>query len=72
MNYVLKHNFKYDGAFTSIIESPALTEQEIKTKQDISLVEALKNTQTIEDATRVFMTKFERPNAKYANYDKRL
>lgn len=43
--YVLKHNFKYDGAFTSIIESPALTEQEIKTKQDISLAEALKNTQ---------------------------
>ena len=43
--YVLKHNFKYDGAFASIIESPALTEQEIKTKQDISLAEALKNTQ---------------------------
>ena len=34
--------------------------------------EALKNTQTLEDATRVFMTKFERPNAKYANYNKRL
>lgn len=43
--YVLKHNFTYDGAFTSIIESPALTEQEIKTKQDISLGQALKNTQ---------------------------
>ncbi len=43
--YVLKHNFKYDGAFTSVIESPVLTEQQIKTKQDISLAEALKNTQ---------------------------
>lgn len=43
--YVLKHNFTYDGAFTSVIESPALTEQEIKTKQDIGLQEALKNTQ---------------------------
>ena len=43
--YVLKHNFTYDGAFTSVIESPALTEQEIKTKQDVSLGEALKNTQ---------------------------
>ena len=43
--YVLKHNFKYDGAFTSIIESPALTSQEIKTKQDISLKEALRNTE---------------------------
>lgn len=43
--YVLKHNFTYDGAFTSIIESPALTEQEIKTKQDISLREFLRNTE---------------------------
>ena len=43
--YVLKHNFTYDGAFTSVIESPALTEQEIKTKQDISLGESLKNTE---------------------------
>ena len=43
--YVLKHNFTFDGTFTSVIESPALTEQEIKTKQDISLGEALKNTQ---------------------------
>lgn len=34
--------------------------------------EALKNTQTVEDATRVFMTKFERPNPKYANFTKRL
>lgn len=43
--YVLKHNFTYDGTFASIIESPALTEQEIKTKQDISLGEALRNAQ---------------------------
>lgn len=43
--YVLKHNFTYDGAFTSVIESPALTEQEIKTKQDIKLGTALRNTQ---------------------------
>lgn len=43
--YVLKHQFTYDGSFASIIESPALTEQEIKTKQDIGLKEALKNTQ---------------------------
>lgn len=43
--YVLKHNFTYDGAFTSIIESPALTDQEIKTKQDVSLREFLRNTE---------------------------
>lgn len=43
--YVLKHNFTFDGTFTSVIESPAPTEQEIKTKQDISLGEALRNTQ---------------------------
>lgn len=43
--YVLKHNFTFDGTFTSIIKSPALTEQEIKTKQNVSLQEALRNTQ---------------------------
>ena len=43
--YVLKHGFTYDGTFTSIIESPALTEQEIATKQELSLGEILKNTQ---------------------------
>lgn len=43
--YVLKHNFTFDGTFTSNIESPALTEQEIKTKQDTGLGEALRNTQ---------------------------
>ena len=43
--YVLKHNFTYDGTFTSVIESPALTGQEIKTKQDVSLMKALSNTQ---------------------------
>lgn len=43
--YVLKSNFTYDGSFTSVIESPALTEQEIKTKQDISLSKKLYDTQ---------------------------
>ena len=43
--YVLKHKFTYDGSFTSVIESPALTEQEIKTKQDISLGQKLVNVQ---------------------------
>lgn len=43
--YVLLHNFIYDGSFESTIQSPVLTEQEIKTKQKISLREALKNTE---------------------------
>ena len=43
--YVLLHQFTYDGSFESIIQSPALTEQEIKTKQKKSLGEALKNTE---------------------------
>lgn len=45
--YVLKHEFKFNGAFESVIESPALTEQEIKTKQDITLQEKLRNTQIV-------------------------
>lgn len=40
--YVLKHKFTYDGSFSSVIESPALSKQEIKTKQDSSLAEILK------------------------------
>ena len=43
--YVLKHKFTYDGSFTSIIESPALTEQEIKNKQDKNLAKLLSETQ---------------------------
>lgn len=43
--YVLKHKFTYDGTFASVIESPALTKQEIKTKQDVSLAQKLLNTQ---------------------------
>ncbi len=43
--YVLKHTFTYDGAFTSVIESPVLTEQEIKIKQNGSLSERLRRTE---------------------------
>ena len=42
--YVLTHTFKYDGSFYSKITSPVLTKQEVATKQDISLGEALRNT----------------------------
>lgn len=35
-------------------------------------LEALKNTNTVEEATRVFMSKFERPDLKYANFNRRL
>lgn len=43
--YVFNHIFTYDGTFASEISSPALTEQEIKTKQDVSLGQLLINTQ---------------------------
>ena len=43
--YVLNHDFQYDGTFYSKVSGNALTEQEIKTKQDVSLAEALSNTQ---------------------------
>lgn len=45
--YALIHTFKYDGTFTSIIESPALTKQETQIKNDVSLKEVIKNTQLI-------------------------
>ena len=45
--YVLEHEFKYDGTFYSTIKSPALTGQEIKTKQNVSLKEKLRNTEII-------------------------
>lgn len=37
-----------------------------------SALTALRNTNSIADATKVFMDKFERPNKKYANFAKRL
>jgi len=45
--YVLKHKFTFDGAFMSEIESPVLTQQEVQTKQDISLGDKLRTTQII-------------------------
>ena len=47
--YVLKHNFTYDGTFTSVIESPVLTEQQVKNKQEMTLQKKLTNTQIIVD-----------------------
>jgi len=45
--YILKHNFTFNGTFISEIESPVLTEQQIQTKQDVSLGDKLRNTQII-------------------------
>ena len=42
--YVLQHEFTFDGAFKSIIKSPAMTQQEVSIKQDISLGEKLNQT----------------------------
>lgn len=39
--YVLKHKFTYDGAFASVIESPAFTKQEVKHKQNVSIAQSL-------------------------------
>ncbi len=50
--YVLSHTFTYDGAFTSIIESPALTSEEQKIKNEKSgnsIKERLKRTEVIVD-----------------------
>ena len=45
--YVLQHQFTYDGAFTSMIKSPAMTKNQVETKQDISLGEKLRKTEII-------------------------
>lgn len=42
--YILQHQFTYDGTFKSVIKSPALTEQQVQTKQDVSLGEKLSQT----------------------------
>ena len=47
--YVLNHKFEYDGSFKSIIESPALTEQQIKTKQQSTFFDKVKRTEVIVD-----------------------
>lgn len=42
--YVLQHQFTFDGTFRSVIKSPAMTEQQVAIKQDISLGERLRQT----------------------------
>ena len=52
--YVLSHTFTYDGAFTSVIESPALTSEEQKVKNEKngnSLKERMRRTEVIVDKT---------------------
>jgi hypothetical protein len=59
-SYVLQNEFKYNGAFSNVIKAPVLTEQELITKQDVSLGEALRNTQIIvnkQDGTITSLTK---------------
>ena len=46
-SYVLQNQFKYNGAFSNVIKAPVLTEQELITKQDISLGEKLRQTEII-------------------------
>lgn len=46
-SYVLQNEFKYDGTFYNVIKCPVLTEQQVKTKQDISLGEKLRQTEII-------------------------
>ena len=45
--YVLQHEFTFNGAFMSVIKSPAVTKQEIANKQDISLGDKLRQTEII-------------------------
>ena len=44
-SYILENQFTFDGAFKSVLKAPALTDQEVKTKQDVSLKEKLRNTE---------------------------
>ena len=47
--YVLKHNFKYDGTFYSVVESPALTKETEKRKNLQTLKDFKKRTEIIVD-----------------------
>ena len=52
--YVLSHTFTYDGAFKSVIESPALTSEEQKVKNELrsnTIKERMKRTEGIVDKT---------------------
>lgn len=52
--YVLSHTFKFDGTFSSVIESPALTQEEQTVKNEFkgnSVREKLRRTELIVDKT---------------------
>lgn len=63
--------FNKYGANPSIQNQLDFLWEELNTSEKKAL-DALKQTKTVEDATKVFMTKFERPNPKYANFNRRL
>lgn len=46
-SYILENQFTFDGAFKSVLKAPALTDQEIKAKQNVSLREKLRNTEIV-------------------------
>lgn len=46
-SYVLQNQFKYNGTFSNVIKAPVLTEQELITKQDVSLGQRLRQTEII-------------------------
>ena len=44
-SYVLLNQFKYDGTLSNVIKCPVLTAQEIKTKQNVTLPQKLRQTE---------------------------
>lgn len=70
-SYILINQFTFDGTFKSVIKAPALTEQEIKTKQNISLREKLRNTEIIvnkqEGIINELVTQTDENTAKVSN-----
>ena len=73
--YVLTHTFTYDGAFQSIIESPALTTEEQKVKnvmQGNSIKERMKNAEVIVDKiegeTRALNERVTEVQDEFGNY----
>lgn len=73
--YNLKHNFTYDGTFLSIIESPALTKQETKTK-NTSISKKFKQieriTNKVDGKLQDIVQEVDEQNTKISNVEQTL
>lgn len=71
------HNDRMNNLFNKYGSNPTLDNQLDYLWEELNgpykkVLDQLRNSKSVEDATRIFQDQFERPDPKYANFNKRL